>query len=516
VGAGVNIPRHHGFSPEELARLPASEQEQAKQLLKALDDLRREDPLQFFQPHAKQHELLRVFAAIRAFLGGNRSGKTTVGIVDDLIQAIDRDAVPEHLREYKRWEPPFYCRIITPDFTATMEGVVFQKLREWAPRAQLVGNSWSKAYDKQNRILRFKNGSWFQFMTYEQDLDKFGGAALHRIHYDEEPPESIRKECLMRLIDYGGEELFTMTPLMGMTWMFDAIWEKYQKGLLVEGHVVVVDMDDNPYLDEKTKIRVLADLSHEERQARKEGRFVHFGGLIYNDFDKSVHVVPETPMPEGDDPSPWDGHTVYCGIDPGSRNMAAVVFCAFDPSGKMTVFDEIGMQRATVEQVAAEVKLRCAAWKVWPRMFIIDPAARNHLHQTGRSDQMEYADHGIFTVPGQNSVTAGINNVRQRLQHGALEISAGCTVLIDEFRKYRWKTARKVSEDDPQEAPVKKDDHLLDALRYVCMARPYAPPVPVPDSVLPLHERLVQDQLAWRKNKSVYAKIADGGPGRFL
>jgi hypothetical protein len=59
---------------------------------------------------------------LKAFLGGNRSGKTTVGIVDDLIQAIDHDAVPEHLKQYKLWEPPFYCRIITPDFTATMEG----------------------------------------------------------------------------------------------------------------------------------------------------------------------------------------------------------------------------------------------------------------------------------------------------------------------------------------------------------------------------------------------------------
>jgi phage terminase large subunit-like protein len=233
VGAGVNIPRHHGFSPEELARLPASEQEQAKQLLKALDDLRREDPLQFFQPHAKQHELLRVFAApgvprrqpLRQDDGRHR-GRPDPG--------HRPRASPSTCASTSAGSHRSTAASSRPDFTATMEGVVYQKLREWAPRAQLVGDSWSKAYDKQNRILRFKNGSWFQFMTYEQDLDKFGGAALHRIHYDEEPPESIRKECLMRLIDYGGEELFTMTPLMGMTWMFDAIWEKWEKGELEE------------------------------------------------------------------------------------------------------------------------------------------------------------------------------------------------------------------------------------------------------------------------------------------
>jgi phage terminase large subunit-like protein len=513
VGAGVN--RYHGFSPDELAKLGPAEQEQARQLLKALDELRREDPLQFFQPHAKQHDLLTVTdKRLRAFLGGNRSGKTTVGIADDLVQAVDRDAVPEHLLQYKRWEPPFYCRICTPDFTATMEGVIFQKLREWAPKRQLVGNAWAKAYDKQNRVLRFKNGSWFQFMTYEQDLDKFGGAALHRIHYDEEPPESIRKECLMRLIDYGGEELFTMTPLMGMTWMFDTVWEAWQKAELPHGHVVIVDMDDNPYLDADTKEYVLAGLSHEERQARKEGRFVHFGGLIYNDFNKTDHVIPAVREPADDEDSPWAGHTIYVGIDPGSRNMAAAVFCAFSPDGVLTVFDELGMERLTVAQFAHQIKLRCAAWKVWPRMFIIDPAARNHLHQTGRSDQMEYADHGIHTVPGQNSVTAGINNVKVRLQNEALFVTANCSQLVDEFRRYRWKTPKKVSEDDPQEAPVKKDDHLLDALRYVCMARPYAPAPRQPAVLLSLEQRLVQDQMAWQKKKN-YARVADGGPGRF-
>jgi phage terminase large subunit-like protein len=249
-----------------LEAMEPTERLEALKQLELLNEIRAVDPLQFFHPHHKQHELMRVHQPVRAFLGGNRSGKTTVGIADDLIQAIDPEAVPEHLRQYKRWDPPFYCRIVTPDFTATMEGVVFQKLREWAPRAQLVGDSWDKAYDKQNRLLRFKNGSWFQFMTYEQDLDKFGGTALHRCHYDEEPPEAIRKECLMRLIDYGGEELFTMTPLLGMTWMFTEIWEPWEKGELEDGHVTTVDMDDNPYLDATTKQRVLGGLSR--RSAR--------------------------------------------------------------------------------------------------------------------------------------------------------------------------------------------------------------------------------------------------------
>ena len=47
--------------------------------------------------------------------------------------------------------------------------------------------------------------------------------------------------------------------------------------------------------------------------------------------------------------------------------------------------------------------------------------------------------------------------------------------LRAELKKYRWQKDSKRSENAPAERPVKKDDHLLDALRYVVMQRPLAP-----------------------------------------
>ena len=170
------------------------------------------------------------------------------------------------------------------------------------PRGQLKGSSFERAYDKVQRVLWLKNGNWFQFFSNDQDLDKFGGAALHRIVYDEEPREDVRRECLMRLIDYGGEELFGMTPLHGMSWVFDEIFEPWEQGRLLEdsGRVVVVDMEDNPHLDRVTMHRVLAGLSEEERESRKSGRFVSFSGLIYPRFQTSTHVLPlEAACPAG-------------------------------------------------------------------------------------------------------------------------------------------------------------------------------------------------------------------------
>jgi phage terminase large subunit-like protein len=487
-----------------LERLPVEKQAVARQLLRELEAHRRGNPLLFFMPHPKQVELMGCHAPIRAFLGGNRSGKTTAGVVDDLIQAVDRDCLPEHLKGFKKWEPPFFCRIMAPDFTGTMEGVIFEKIRQLAPKSQLRGGSWDAAYDKQRRMLWFENGSWFQFMSYEQDRDKLGGAALHRVHYDEEPPEQHRVECQFRLIDYSGDELFTMTPLMGMSWMFERLYEPFKKGLLPEALIVEVDMDDNPHLDEATKQRALLGLSPEERAARKSGNFVHFAGLIYPEFSVDSHVVPmvrEIPVE----------NMVIVGIDPGFRHMAAAVFCMVSPEGEWTVFDEVALKGRTIREVCEEVLARNVRWGRTPRWYVIDPASRNRSSQTGRSDQMEYADYGVVTIAGQNSVVTGLQRVKGLLAEGRLLIGSNCEVTIDQFRKYRWESAKR-AEGDGREQPVKKDDHLLDALRYAVMSRP-RPSERSVEEIVPRTVRMLEQDMKGVSDKPISGTF---GPGQFV
>src|ERR1044072_4985266 len=193
--------------------------EEALEALNALDGIKEADPLQLYEPAAeKDRRFHGAQTRIKAFLGGNQSGKSTTSIVDDLIQAVDRDCVPERLRPLRKFEPPFLCRIITPDFTETMEGVVFEKIREWVPRSQLLGGSWEAAFDKQLRKMRFANGAWVECR----------GVPLDRLHFDEEPPgakgRKIFLQALVRIMKRGGDLVFSMTPEMGVTGMFDDGW----------------------------------------------------------------------------------------------------------------------------------------------------------------------------------------------------------------------------------------------------------------------------------------------------
>jgi phage terminase large subunit-like protein len=59
--------------------------------------------------------------------------------------------------------------------------------------------------------------SSIQLKAYEQGRESYQGASCHWIHLDEEPPEDIYVECLMRLTTTHGIIYMTATPLLGLT-----------------------------------------------------------------------------------------------------------------------------------------------------------------------------------------------------------------------------------------------------------------------------------------------------------
>jgi phage terminase large subunit-like protein len=489
---------------KRLEALSGPEREQAEKALLAIETERQRNPLAFYGPHAKQRAFHGFTTQTKCFFGGNQSGKTWGGLADDVIQAVDADCLPEALRAYKKFEPPFLCRIMAESFPV-LETTMIEKLQELLPLDQLVGGAWSTAYDKNLRVLYFQNGSKFFFMTYEQEVRKMGGASIDRVHFDEEPPLAVFNECRLRVMAHGGDLIFTMTPVFGLTWTYDQLWQ--QRGDEVgkdvfkapDLSVVTVDMSDNPALGEKEIELALMGMSDEEKAARKEGKFVALHGLIYGDFKRETHVTPERPLPE---------HVnVVVGIDPGIRNRTAVVWIYLTHDDEMVVFQEGYYEGMTAQQVCDQIHKTNDDFNVAPLYYVIDPAARNKDHQTGRSDQMEYADNGIVTIAGQNSVTAGINRVRERFQNDRLFIQSHCANLINELQMYRWKQPPKSGEDSRQ-APVKKDDHLVDALRYAVMSRPY-----LPEAESQSNETRLQKTM--REHQEAFTRQDDQNVGQF-
>jgi hypothetical protein len=507
------------ISSEQLARLPPGRRQKAEALLAQLADLREENPLQFrhacatdcgvpgCRPFRQQAEFLASRDFRKAFFGGNGAGKTEIGVIDDLIQLCDRAVLPERFQRLKRWDPPFFLRVVAPKMS-NIEGTLLEKFRSLTPRSQLVDGRFDKSYDKVHRRLRFRNGSYVLFNTADQDVDAHSGVRLHRVHFDEEPEgahgRQVYHENLMRLRDFMPEAqvMFTMTPLFGLSWSYEELWERRDD----EGtFCTVASLLDNPYVDGAALVKEAErTMSKQELQARVEGRFVHFTGRVVDLTDD--HLV--------DDPDERHvrGLEAYVGIDPGIAR-GGVIWAGFDRDHHLLAFDELYPEHLTVPEIALEVFLKNARWGLGNRqeranaaklvrerleagaidreradaymrllrlptgrqpIYVIDPSARNRALTNAQSVEAEFQRCGIFAVHGQNDREAGILQLRARLEHRTLLVARGCKWL--RWEAERWRTAKdEILSEETSSAgdafTTKGPDHLWDPLRYVAMER---------------------------------------------
>ena len=430
-----------------------------------------------YKPHPKQVMFHKSPAKTRLFIGGNRSGKTEGGTAEDVLWCMKRHPL--------RWIPvgaddPIRGRVVCVDFLEGVDKIVLPAVARKIPPSILIDGSWERSYDKNNHTLYFNDDGFLEFMSYEQDIDKFAGTSRHFVHFDEEPPREIYIECMARLIDTGGHSWMTMTPLDGMTWVHDEIYVKsaYDPGFFS----IEVDMDDNPYIGEQEKEAFLSTLSVEERQSRKQGRFVALGGKIYPNFGPKNIIDPVIP----DRAHLWLGM-----MDHGLNNPTAWLWAAVTRDGTFIVFDEHYESNEVVRYHAEVVNKRASQHGRLTDYNVGDPSIANRDPITGTTIQLEYNDNGVLIVPANNEVRGGINRVKSYLGQEEVVGSSGevlqkkiitrlyitrnCVNLIHEMSRYRWArwaTKRMAADRNKKDEPHKKDDHACDALRYGIASRP--------------------------------------------
>lgn len=432
-----------------------------------------------YRPHAKQEIFHKSSAKKKLYIGGNRSGKTTSAVVEDIYwlrgQHPDRP-VPE---------PPIRGRVVGVDFLDGINKIIIPEFQRWTPPSLLKNGSWEDSYNREMRTLTFANKSTVEFMSYEQETAKFAGTSRHFTHYDEEPPKNVFDECNARLVDTNGSYWISMTPVEGMTWVYETLFvpgtEDPDSSILV----IQADMLDNPYISREAAESFLSGLDKEERDAREHGTFVRLGGKVYKIFNKEIHTRPPV-LP----PRDWRWYT---SLDHGYNNPTAVLWHAVSPNGgEVITFDEHYASEMIVSEHAKAIKEKNKAHDKEPYLNVCDPALAQRQGVTGTSIQTEYAINGIYLALGNNDVSTGVAKVQQYLRTNPKTgrpywtITENCTNLIRQMGNLRWKTysSKKVQfQNNPQEQIHKKDDHSADAARYFFSFMPdlafeeIAPPV---------------------------------------
>ncbi len=199
------------------------------------------------------------------------------------------------------------------------------------------------------------------------------------------------------------------------------------------------------------KREILAETPPYLRRARSEGEPVLGVGRIYP-LDPSQLRVAAFRVPDHW-PRAW-------ALDPGWK-MTAALFAAWEPEGDvMYVMNEYARGRAPSLIHAQAIKARGGDWVPG----LIDPASAGVNMRDGGTLIEEYRGHGLNVEPSENAVLAGIERVYGRMETGRLRLFPGLERFEREMGSYVWK---KDPHGQGMNKPLKKNDHLMDALRYL-------------------------------------------------
>lgn len=204
--------------------------------------------------------------------------------------------------------------------------------------------------------------------------------------------------------------------------------------------------DDVPHLDERTKRELLEATPPYLREARTKGYPTLGAGAIYPVALEDIQVKP-FPIPRH-----WPrGY----GLDVG-WNRTAAIWGARDPADGITyLYTEHYMGAAQPVIHAAAIKARGE----WMR-GAIDPSSRQRGEDEGKQLLATYEALGLNLVPAMNAVEPGLYTVWDMLSTGRLRVFTTLANFEAEYRLYQRDKNGKV---------VKKNDHLMDAMRYLVM-----------------------------------------------
>ena len=182
------------------------------------------------------------------------------------------------------------------------------------------------------------------------------------------------------------------------------------------------------------------------------GRWSAAEGVIYDMFDRSRHVL--NVLPDIDSKAP-----VYISCDYGTLNPCVFLMWKRAVSGRWICVKEYyysgrekGIQK-TDEEYAGDLGQFIGGEAV--RSVIVDPSAASFIECLRR--------HGLPVMTAKNDVMSGIGLVSSLLKQERIGFMDCCVRTVGEFGMYIWD---KKAADRGADAPLKQNDHAMDAVRY--------------------------------------------------
>ncbi len=286
----------------------------------------------------------------------------------------------------------------------------------------------------------------------ERAEEKIRGATIAGAYCDEASlyPESFWMQLQARASIAGAQIFANTNPDSPFHWLYKGFIDNDELkalGIVKTWHFT---LDDNPALTKEYKDSLKAIYSGIWYDRMILGLWVMAEGRVYDMFEESKHVVAKLPAMR----------RYWATADYGTSNAAVILLLGEGTDDRLYVCREYRWdshekgRRLTDAQLSADYRRWIGT--TLPLRVFIDPSAASFIQQL-------YYDGVKGIRHADNAVVDGIQEVSTLLGEDRLRIHASCEGLIQEMGLYVWDAK---AQERGEDAPLKKNDHGPDALRY--------------------------------------------------
>lgn len=337
--------------------------------------------------------------------------------------------------------------------------------KEWVDLRDSTMKDWASEIGRPivSNDVRYPNGSIVMF-RHGDDINSLknsnlGGALMIQAEEMSEEDFWFIKGRLRR--KQGTRQLRLECNYDGHNW----IYRLFNKEKI--GHLITTNTFDNEKNLPSDYIPGLMKLPKKLQERHLYGSDADMEGAVWDEYSEAKHVVAPFEIPQG-----W---TRIIALDHGATNPTAVLWGAVDYDENVFIFDEHYEAGKVVSYHADQIKARSiegiSDWLIDPACMAKTNPKNGQLYSVWD----EYNDNGLGKFrPANNAVLAGLNRVNEYFKGKRLFIFKNCVNLIREIESYKWQKLKPGQEKNEPDAPVKKNDHACDALRYLIMSRPEA------------------------------------------
>jgi len=389
-----------------------------------------------------QAKFLQCEENVVAFFGGIGNGKTFAGILKGLLRVMDKDQKPQL---------GMIARQTYPELRDSTQRTFFEL-------AHMVGLMPGVHYDykkQENRVI-FKNGHEIIFRSLD-DPAKLLSINLGWFYIDqmEEVSEEVFLTLLGRLRAVSDPQCWGTGNPLGHNW----VWHRFIHDPVPGNIMFSAKTDENKKNLPDGYIDSLMNNYNEIWVNRYVyGSWDAFEGQIYPDFEPSSHVI--------NDFNPDPGWRRLIAVDHGRTNPTAVLWGAIDQDDQLWIYREHYEAGQDVEYHIRAIKAHMNEGQY--ETYLIDPSTGAGKKGDPETIGNRYRSMEVPVVGANNDVQGGIDKVTQYFKANKIKITRSCENLRRELINYQWEqpSASRLDLNQP-EKPLKKDDHAVDALRYL-------------------------------------------------